>query len=309
VSANSSHLVSAGVSPASLFPDEDYRFQIRFDRGAPADFFRPTNQHQRLLSERRHWLATSPETYSALLPEGHGLLEETIALAREWETLPSDFPALAQAEAAPGLVPNTPPGSACVSPARFHHLNRSLGMAWESDFLVMEITPAASVRLVGGCVCFPSSWSLEEKLGKPIELIHEVVPALNPAIGPQIHSLLTKLKPEVARLRSNWGLSRSSELNQHPSQKLPRLDETVSLEEVWLRIENQALVSLPVTKGVLFGIRIVMQPLAAICQDEATASRLARALRTMPDEMVRYKGLDRARGRLLTLIAESPESL
>jgi len=302
VSASDSHPGSAGVSPASLFPDVDYHFQIRFNRAAPADFFRPTEQHQRLLSERRHWLTTSPETYSALLPEGTGLLEETIALARESETLPSDFLGLAQAEAAPGSVPTTPPGSAGVSPARFHHLNRSLGMSWELDFLLLEITPAASVRLVGGCVCFPSSWSLEEKLGKPIEFIHGVVPGLNPALGPQIHSFLTKLKPGLAWLRSNWGLSRSSELNQHPSRKLPRLDETVSLEQAWLRIENQALVALPVTKGILFGIRIVMQPLAAICQDEATASRLARALRTMPEEMARYKGLDRARARLLTLL-------
>src|SRR5439155_12698507 len=65
VSANTSHPGNPGLLPASLFPDEDYRFQIRFDCGAPADFFRPTGEHQRLLSERRHWLTTSPETYSA----------------------------------------------------------------------------------------------------------------------------------------------------------------------------------------------------------------------------------------------------
>jgi hypothetical protein len=175
-------------------------------------------------------------------------------------------------------------------------------MAWEPDFLLLCLGPDAAVRLVGGCVCFPSSWSLEEKIGKPIELVHDVVPGLNSSIGPQIHSFLTKLKPDIAWLRSNWGLSRSPELNQHPSRNLHRLDETVSLEDVWLRIENQALVALPLSKGVLFGIRLDIRPLATVCQNQEFARRLARALRTMPEEMARYKGLDRARARLLTLL-------
>jgi len=280
---------TAGVAPAALFPDEDYRFQIRFSRASPGEFFRPT-ENRPLLSERRHWLAAAPERYSALLEEGVPLLEETLALAREWRTLPSDFPL-------------SPTGRAFQSMCSMHELNRSLGMAWEPDFLLLDIKNAA-VRLLGGCVCFPSSWSLEEKVGKPIELIHDVVPGLNSAIGPQIQSFLTKLKPGLAWLRSNWGLSRSAELNQHPARNLARLDESVSLEDVWLRIENQALVALPLTNGVLFGIRIDIRPLATICEDKQLAARIARALRTMPDAMARYKGLDRARAQLLTLLPD-----
>ena len=38
---------------------------------------------------------------------------------------------------------------------------------------------------------------------------------------------LARMKPGISWERINWGLSRSPELNQHPSRKLPRLIETV----------------------------------------------------------------------------------
>lgn len=58
-----------------LFPGEDYRFFLRFERVPPQDFFRPTAANQMLLGQRRHWLEREPERYSALLPEGLTLLE------------------------------------------------------------------------------------------------------------------------------------------------------------------------------------------------------------------------------------------
>ena len=273
----------------TLFPDEDYQFQIRFSRAEPQEFFGPTEVRGRLLAERRRWLGEMPRRYAALLPEGIALLEETVELARAWGTLPADF-----------LSGASPSGEAGA-------LNLALGGAWEPDFLLLSIEPEGAVRLVSGCVCFPSSWSLEEKIGKEIESIHGVVPGLNQAIGPRIHSFLAKLKPGVAWLRSNWGLSRSCELNQHPGRNLPRLDETVRLEEVWLRVENQALVALPRSKGVLFGIRIAIEPFAEICNDKTLAPRLARALKTMPEPMARYKGLSRTRGRLIGLLSGGGE--
>src|SRR6516164_11537905 len=75
----------------TLFPDEDYQFQIRFSRAEPQEFFGPTEVRGRLLAERRRWLGEMPRRYAALLPEGIALLEETVELARAWGTLPADF--------------------------------------------------------------------------------------------------------------------------------------------------------------------------------------------------------------------------
>lgn len=264
---------------AEIFPDEDYRFQMRFGRGEPAEFFGPTARRTALLAERRHWLTSEPQTYAALLPAGEPLLAETIEAAHCWNGF--TFP-----------------------PARKSPLEKclALGEFWEADYLLLKADAAGEIRLLGGCLCFPSSWRLSEKMGKPIEFIHGSVPGLNANLGPAIHKFLAGLKLGVASLRFNWGMSRSPELNQHPERVLPRLDASVTLDEVWLRVEEQALVALPESGGILFGIRIINHPLAEVRADRVVAAKLRRALETMPDAMARYKNLAAARGTLIGLL-------
>jgi hypothetical protein len=273
------------MTPSELFPDQDYRFHIKFEQAPPGDFFGPTDRREELIAERIRWLKTAGHMHAAVLPEGAPLLVETMELAREWGTIASEQ--LNVAQDADELL------GRCIS----------LGTDWEPDFLLLKVDPAQSVRLVAGVVCFPSSWALEEKIGHPVETIHGVVPGLNNAIGTQIQTFLTRLKPGVAWLRHNWGLSRSPELNQHPARGLPRLDQAVELEEVWLRVEHQALVALPRTGGVLFGIRIATRPLLEVARDGA-GRRLARALRTMPEAVAAYKGLAEVRNSLVDWLEE-----
>jgi hypothetical protein len=262
---------------AGLFPDDDYRFQMRFERGEPADFFARSTRSEAVLAERRQWLGSDPKTYAAILPPGEAMLDEAVELARAWNGL-----------APPGL---TTAWEKCVT----------LGEFWEPDYLLLKGNADRVIRLYGGCLCAPSSWRLNDKLGHPIEFIHGPVPGLNAHIGAAIHKFLAALKPGAASLRHNWGLSRSPELNQHPDRKLPLLDATVRADEVWLRVEHQALVALPESGGILFGIRVVNHSLKEVKANELAAARLCRALETMPDEMARYKNLATARGRILQL--------
>jgi dimethylamine monooxygenase subunit A len=264
-----------------LFPDEDYRLQMRFERGSVAEFFAPTEHHKELISERRNCLQSAPQTYAALLSDGIPLLDETIEMAANWPT-----------NVTPATSPGKTPWQRCLS----------LGEALEPDFLLLKPQADGQFHLLSGCVCFPSSWSLAEKIGRPLEFIHGVVPGLNPQLGNQIHSFLSKIKPDIAWQRTNWGLSRSPELNQHPKRTLPHLDASVRLEEIWLRVEHQALVALPRNQATLFGIRITTHPLAELKKDAAVASRLSRALQTMPEDMARYKNLATARSTIIALL-------
>lgn len=263
---------------ADLFSDQDYRFQLRFERGEPAGFFAPTSRREELIAERRRWLRTEPQTYAALLPPGEVLLEEAVELAQQWN----------------GFNPSSPatPWQKCLS----------LGEFWEADYLLLKADMDQQIRLYGGCLCFPSSWRLSDKLGQPIEFIHGPVPGLNQSIGQGIHKFLAALKPGAASLRHNWGLSRSAELNHHPGRNLPRLDSTVNADKVFLRIEHQALVALPKSGGILFGIRVVNHSLTEVKADPVAATRLCRALETMPEELARYKGLTAARARIIQLL-------
>jgi hypothetical protein len=260
-----------------VLPDEDYGFHMRFERGNPAAFFAPTSTNRELLAERKHWLDIAPETYAALLPAGEPLLQETLGLA----------------QAGNGFAP-------LPHQSPFKNL-LALGQFWEVDFLLLKPDSDGAIRLQGGCLCFPSSWRLSDKIGQPMDFVHAHVPGLNASLGPSIHKFLSGLKPGVAWLRSNWGLSRSAELNQHPDRHLPRLDANPTLEQVFFRVEQQALIALPESRGILFGIRIEISPLVAVLQDAEARSRLRRALATMPLSMAEYKGLATARATLLRL--------
>ena len=153
----------------------------------------------------------------------------------------------------------------------------------------------------GGALCFPTGWALTEKLGHTLEFIHGVVPGLNAALGPSINQMLAGMKPGVAYLRDNWGIAASPELNLHPARAIPPPQPPVSLERLWLRVEHQALLALPASRGIAFGIRIALHRLDAVASGPAGPG-LRRALESMSTEMLEYKRLDRIRTYLVNVV-------
>jgi hypothetical protein len=261
------------VTPlAELFPDGDYRFHLTLRRSEPGEFFKTRDKSGRILAERAKWLAEIPARYAALLPEGERLLAEVTELGeKEW-----------------GL-----PHTTSV---------HGLGAVLEPDFLLLSPDASGVFRLRGGALCFPTGWTLEEKLGHTLDFIHSVVPGLNAVLASPIHQFLTKLKPGVAFMRDNWGLAPSEELNLHPARQLPPPALPVALDRLWLRVEHQALVALPQTGGVLFGIRIALHRLDEVARDPAARAGLKRALASMPAEVAAYKRLDAVREAVVGLL-------
>jgi hypothetical protein len=171
----------------------------------------------------------------------------------------------------------------------------ALGRCWEPDFLLLKPRTDGVHRLVGGCVCFPSSWDLHEKLGHSVESIHAPVPTLNENLGTQIGAFLSRIKPGVVWERWNWGVAGVDALNHHPALVLPKMHAGSTLADSWLRIEHQAFRSLDANGGLLFAIRISVLSLTEIAEQRGTALRLAELLETMPDDIATYKGLLSAR--------------
>ena len=268
------------MSLAYLFPDQNYQFTLKVKRSEPAAFFRPKTDD--ILGERRQWLETMPSACLAFLPEAEPVLNEAIAAAAGWGTIPASQAESIQREPSPSVR------------------LRMLGERWEPDILLMRADE--DIRLVGGAICFPSSWSVEEKIGKPIHEIHQAVPGLNAALSGPIQNFLARLRPGAAWMRENWGLSSSPARNQHPSLKTPPLPDAPALSQSWLRIEEQALVALPQSGGILFGIRIVVVRLDELCRDLPAAQGLRRALETMPEAVAAYKNLTRSRAALIGLL-------
>ena len=260
---------------ADLFPDGDYRFHLTLRRSDPRDFFCAQDPTGAVLAERARWLAADPARYAALPSEADLLLAEFGVQCVEWGI---GHPTTAV----------------------------ELGAMLEPDVLFLSPDAAGDFRLRGGALCFPTGWALEEKLGLPVESIHGAVPGLNPALAASIRQFLGKLKPGVVFCRDNWGLAASAELNLHPARAVPAPAPPVVLDRLWLRVEHQALMALPQTGGIVFGIRIALHRLDVLAAtDSAATAGLRRALVTMPETMLRYKRLNTVRDDIVRQLAEA----
>jgi hypothetical protein len=273
----------ARLAIRDVLKDEDYRFRLRLVRAQPIDYFAPWDPtgHNPELAERRRWIHEFPDRHLPFLPEAEPLVEEV-----------SEF--------ATSLGIDVRAANAIPEPqARW----AALASCLEPD-LVLLTRHAGTSHMVAGAVCFPSSWRPEEKLGLPLAAIHDAVPGLNAEIGSPLDAFLDRLRPGTAWLRANWGLTASRELNQHPTRQLPRLTPPARLDSTLLRLEHQAVLALPRTGGLLFGIRVDHLELTALHQDPDLSSALVRALDSMPEPMARYKGLVGVRAELTRLLAE-----
>lgn len=257
---------------SALFPDEDFRFRMTMRRGRPADFFQDWDITGGLRAQRRATLGSSREHCLRSTPEGDALLPALLELAAGWN--------LPKVESWRGVAEQ-----------------------WEPDVLLLSPDGEGRYRLRAGAVCFPTGWSLDEKIGCTLEEIHGVVPGLNPSIAPAIQRLLGSLTPATALLRDNWGIAATDVLDLHPRHRVPSPRPPVRLEQLWLRVEHQALVGLPGGAGVAFGIRIALHRLDAMATDQVLARRLGRSLASMSDDLAGYKGLRAIRAELCRRLA------
>lgn len=259
-----------------LFVDEDFRFRLGTIPGEPEEFFARSVESTTVLTERRRWLTTDPARYAAILPEGTEIVEEFLKFVCHWKEL---------AEASADLH----------SPELYlFEKLLVLGSSIEPDFVLLVPRSDGQFTVAAGCVCFPSSWRLTDKLGQTVSEVHEPVPNLNVALGQQIDRLLQNLRPGKCVIRANWSVCRQPELNQHLDRNLPGMTNSVTLDQAWLRREDQSLFVLPETGGIVFGIRVTHLPWQVLqCMPEKARS-VARTLQTMPPEMLDYKRLTMA---------------
>ncbi|TPI31715.1 DUF3445 domain-containing protein [Mesorhizobium sp. B3-2-1] len=166
-------------------------------------------------------------------------------------------------------------------------------------------------RLAAGSLCFPSSWSLTEKFGKPLQQIHEPVPGFGPGTRPAdlINRMFDGLQGQAVE-RYNWSIQAGDAL-YHPLSNVERIDRATSRPtrfpdgdvkaHAFIRVERQTLRKLPASRDILFTIRIHLDPLAVLARhpDRATlAASFAAQLEALDIAQLDYKGLTSDRDRL-----------
>ncbi len=176
---------------------------------------------------------------------------------------------------------------------------RELGELWEPDFVLLDREKESEI--VGGCVCFPTGWSLEEKQERALTFAHSPVPGLNSQLGSGMERFFGHLKPADCYQRWNWSLTSSMQMNQRPQDRIPEIKSDCDPTLTFLRIEWQALAMLD-DRRVIFGIRVYHLTLESVRLQREAAKLLAENLQTMPKEMLRYKRLEGCQDRIVELM-------
>jgi hypothetical protein len=157
-------------------------------------------------------------------------------------------------------------------------------------------------RLVAGVLCFPSHWRLADKLGRPLEVIHEPVPGFADGLAVTVDRFFANLQVVRPVWRVNWSLVDTPQLFLPPEHRAARkaIAAERAGEQLWLRVERQTLRRLPRSGDVLFGIRTHLAPLADVIDGPGAAQALAARVREMPPGMAAYKGIAAIRDALLS---------
>jgi hypothetical protein len=141
----------------------------------------------------------------------------------------------------------------------------TLGRLVQEDLCLLQAQGAEHV-LTGAVLCFPASWTLTEKLGRPLLAIHVPVPSYEARLAARVQRLFDAIRPEQPLWRMNALLYAVADLH-HPRSEAepPRPREGA---RPYLRSERQCLLRLPKTGAVVFSIHTHVVPASTLSPEE-----------------------------------------
>ncbi len=154
-------------------------------------------------------------------------------------------------------------------------------------------------------VSFPSGWQPYDKLGLSFSQIHLPVADsddLQRASSRLSQALLHKgpFQRHVWTLTDTPRLDRPALPARKGSDPAESAESAQALHSIWFRCERQTTLALPAQNRALFLIRTYVAPLLEAASGIERRAALVNALRSMSDEVVRYKNLGEPRERVLT---------
>jgi hypothetical protein len=178
-------------------------------------------------------------------------------------------------------------------------------LAYEQDFAVLD---GATGTLQWLCVCVPSHWAPEDKIGLELAAVHAPVADNSLLVSASAHLVKLATSGECWE-RFVWTVTPSGRYDQHPKRHAREpwpmhLQGDEFANRCWLRAERQTF--FPVGDGSnqsVFTIRVMLQPLTEAVASTGAARKLHDALATMSDAVLAYKGLAPARDPLAAWLA------
>jgi hypothetical protein len=230
------------------------------------DWLRVDDAFAGQMSERERLIADRPEAVHAMLDSARPAAEELyeVILARLVQT--------------PGYAVDAQevrrPDGVTVALDKRAPL-KTLGLLVQEDLCLMEKLDNAGDEhvLTGAILCFPASWSLAEKLGRPLIGIHRPVPDYETEIARRVQRLFDAIRPEQPLWRMNSLVYRDPSLHQPRREADPRIDRRGGS---FVRAERQTLTRLPKSRAVVFAIHTYVVDIASLSPEEVAGLKDAR---------------------------------
>ena len=248
------------------------------------------------LAERKRLLAERRSDVLAGLPESGPGQRELLALLLDH--LPRRFPE--HYRRVEGAIENLRTGERFALAASDDAPLELAGRLVQEDLCLMQ-RGDGGYRLVAAVLCFPAHWRLADKLGRPLQAIHEPVPGFGERLADPVDRFFASIQVARPVWRLNWSLVDAPTLFRPPEHRgNPRpISADQAGRQLWLRVERQTLRRLPRSGDVVFGIHTYVDPLEDAIDSPEAARALAARIREMPDAMARYKSILPIRAPLL----------
>lgn len=126
--------------------------------------------------------------------------------------------------------------------------------------------------LTAAALCFPASWSLVEKIGRPLSAIHRPVAAYDPEMAARVQRMFDAIRPGRPLWRQNALVYGSDKLHHPRTEATPRREAPE--QGRFVRSEKQCFVAVPGSDAVVFSIHTYLAPLDSL-PPEARAALIA----------------------------------
>jgi hypothetical protein len=210
----------------------------------PRHWLKVDDAYAAQMNERERLLSVHPDAVMACLPEGRAAADELL------EMLIGDLRARPGFEVRQGEV-LCPDGR--IVPVDTEAPLRTIGRLVQEDFcLLVKPDGAAEHVLVAAILCFPASWTLAEKIGRPLFRIHRPVASYDAGVAARVQRLFDGVQADRPLWRANLLGYADPALHQPRPEERPRV--APSGPAPYLRSEVQTILRLPRTGAVAFGI-------------------------------------------------------
>ena len=180
--------------------------------------------------------------------------------------------------------------------------------------LVLMLPQKEEYFLGAASLCAPSNWSLKEKFNKSLLLLHKNVPSYSSKIGSRVNNIFINLPEGRIFQRFNWSIYETPILFQPAESKSyvergKEINQENAGDKLFIRVERQTIRRLPVSRSIIFTIRVHVDPLNSIKEDISLLQDLKKAIIDLDVSMKEYKSIDQINQPVIDWLSFQERSL